>query len=233
LLFAAVGLLIVTSPAIALERTEHISQPGLEARNWSTGTSCVVSYWNNCTGWVWVWGPYADQDVAGTIFEPCCGNARLEQSRWYIWTGVNPGYGYTGSIEISTADENGCPDVQIAQQAYVPRSGWSTSVWGVDVSGPVVVTATFSVLSVFSDEVTLPSDHPAAGSTGPQSCGFCYPSTRPTRSHYYGNLVSGRSCPGIPLDDGVCNAEYLHEATFTCTVPVKSSSWGEIKKLYR
>jgi hypothetical protein len=50
----------------------------------------------------------------------------------------------------------------------------------------------------------------------------------------YGNATT-TLCPGEPLNDGVCDAEWLlWEAAFTCaTVSVEPQSWGSVKALYR
>ncbi|MBZ0267963.1 hypothetical protein K8I85_07395, partial [bacterium] len=79
----------------------------------------------------------------------------------------------------------------------------------------------------------FPTDHPAAGPTGPQACDLCYPSTRTIHTFRFGNADSPL-CPGSPLNDGVCDAEALYwSAQFSCAISVEPTSWGSLKNLYR
>jgi len=77
------------------------------------------------------------------------------------------------------------------------------------------------------------TDRPAAGPSGPQACGTCYPVNRTIRSFMYGPSLSP-ICPGSTFNDGVCDANLfwdidLLEGGFA----VEESSWGKIKTLYR
>ncbi|GJM43897.1 MAG: hypothetical protein DHS20C21_07390 [Gemmatimonadota bacterium] len=222
-------------PALALEKAELPMTDDRGWGGWDAGTTCSVSYYNDCTGWLWVWDGWEDRDVLGITYDPCCEGAVLEATSTYFWTGAHPGYGFTGTIEVSTADSDGCPMTLLAQTPFLPLSGATLHNWGVTVPGPVVVTITLgNTRGDPSYRPGIPSDHPAAGPTGPAACGFCYPTDRVTHSFYYGNNGTGRSCPGQPLFDGVCNAEWLMwSASFTCPVSIEGSSWGAIKNLYR
>ena len=100
--------------------------------------------------------------------------------------------------------------------------------------GPVVVTYTNGP---FPSNHGIATDHPAAGPTGPQACGLCFPSTRSTHTFLYGTPASPL-CPGEPLNDGVCDAELLGwSVTYACVHDgpdaVEQASWGAIKNLYR
>ncbi|GJM43898.1 MAG: hypothetical protein DHS20C21_07400 [Gemmatimonadota bacterium] len=230
------AILWTALPALALEKAELPMTDDRGWGGWDAGTTCSVSYYNDCTGWVWVWGGWADEDVLGMTYDPCCDGAALEATTTYVWTGAScPGYGYTGTIEVSSVDSNGCPTTILAQTSFFPTSGANVHIWDVPALGPIVLTMTVASTGYCGgNAVILPSDHPAAGPTGPAACGFCYPTDRVTHSFYYGNNGTGRSCPGQPLFDGVCNAEWLMwSASFTCPVSIEGSSWGTIKNLYR
>ncbi|GJM43896.1 MAG: hypothetical protein DHS20C21_07380 [Gemmatimonadota bacterium] len=229
------AILWTALPALALEKAELPMTDDRGWGGWDAGTTCSVSYYNNCTGWLWVWSGWFDGDVLGMTYDPCCAGAVLEATSTYVWTGTCPGYGFTGTIEVSSVDSNGCPTTVLAQTSFLAVSGPNLNTWSVPAPGPVALTITVAgPFLEYPSPMVLPSDHPAVGPTGPVACGFCYPSDRVTHSFYYGNNGSGRICPGSPLFDGVCNAEWLFwSALFTCPVGVEDSSWGAIKNLYR
>ncbi|GJM44451.1 MAG: hypothetical protein DHS20C21_12930 [Gemmatimonadota bacterium] len=233
--FVLVAMLVFATSGLALEKTNAQLTDGRGADGWNAGTTCSVSYFNTCTGWLWVWSGWAGGDVLGMCYDPCCTNgAQLDATGTYIWTGALPGYGFTGTIEVSTADANCCPDVQLAQQVFLPVSGLNVHAWGVPASGPVVLTMTLASATGAPSPVVVPSDHPAAGPTGPAAWGFCYPTPRTVHSFYYGNTNTGTICPGSALNDGVGTAEWLSwSAAFSCPVSVEESSWGSVKNLYR
>ena len=68
---------------------------------------------------------------------------------------------------------------------------------------------------------------------GAASCGRSSPpSTRTIHSFYYG-VPTSILCPGSTLNDGVCDSEFLWDATFCATTAVQPTSWGSVKALYR
>ncbi|HET9886612.1 MAG TPA: hypothetical protein VFR10_03800, partial [bacterium] len=81
------------------------------------------------------------------------------------------------------------------------------------------------------------TDHPAAGPTGPNGCGSCYPADRVGHSFLYQD--AGNSlCPASAFNDGVCDAELFWDTdtiglNLDGTVSVEGKSWGQIKNLYR
>jgi hypothetical protein len=225
-----------STPTSALEKTTARARdrdPG----DWAAGTTCSVSYYNTCTGWIWVWGGWEPLTRLGMVVEPCCGSSEvstLVATNLYAWNGnAPPGRGYTGIVEVSTADPNGCPGTPLASHALLPDSGDNVLLWGIPVSGPLVVQFE-SQSGLFPSPVEWATDHPAAGPTGPAACGLCYPSTRTIHSFHYGNATTVL-CPGSPLNDGVCDAEWLlWAASFTCaSVSTEATSWSAIKDMYR
>jgi hypothetical protein len=233
-LAAALGLLLVLCPpARPLEKTS-VPAPDRSGA-WNAGLTCTISYFNTCTGWIWAWGGWELEDWIGVAFESCCSSksAVLNTSSLFIYTAAPSGRGFTGVIAVHEADENLCPTgAPLASQFFLPLSGWNTYAWGIDVPSTFVVLARAGS-PLLPSPLSFATDHPAVGPTGPPACGTCYPTTRLTRSFYYGT-VDSPACPGAPLNDGVCNAELLWNAQLTCgTVSVDDQSWGSIKKLYR
>ena len=153
----------------------------------------------------------------------------------YCWNGYAYSYGYgeTGIIAVYQTSADGCPTSTLAEMPYLPADGDNVVTWGLPVTGPVALT--FGHPNGISDGpgYTWASDHPDAGPTGPPACGTCFPADRETHSFFYGIDVTS-PCPGSPLFDGVCNAEwYGWSAAFSSPVSVESSGWAGIKSMYR
>lgn len=235
-LFLAPLLLSVVGPAHALERVAvpmDREGPG----PWDAGASCAVTYANICTGWLWVWSGYELSDIVGVIFDPCCGNGRLVATQAYFWTGAPMGWGFTGTLTVSSV-ESGCPGTTYASRPLLPVSGAVVDTWSDIPAGPVVLSYTWPPVEGGGPNGgwqagKLPTDHPAAGPTGPPACGFCFASTRPIHTFYYGKPDTPL-CPGSPLNDGVCDAEALFwSGQFSCPVATAPTPWSALKNLYR
>ncbi len=227
-------ILVVSGPtAEALEKTAVPLDAGRDASNWAAGTStCSVTYANTCTGWLWLWSGWSATDTVGEVFEPCCSKAILIATNLYVWTGSPSGYGFTGTVSVSDADVNGCAAGLLGSAVLLPISGSNVNVWDVSAAKSVVLTYRLGDSGV-PDPFTIPTDHPAAGPTGPQSCGFCYPLDRTIHSFYYGNATTAL-CPGSTLNDDICDAEWLRwAAAFECPDAVVPESWSAVKSLYR
>jgi hypothetical protein len=231
--FVLAASLVVASTGLALEKTaarfNDDSQDG-----WAAGTqTCTVSYYNTCTGWIWIWSGWSANDTVGTAFEGCGTSCDLSQSQMYFWSGAPAGYGFTGTAAVYAADANSCPTgPAIASQALLPLSGWNVLNWGVSVPSNFVLTNAFGNTPI-TNPAAFPTEHPAAGPTGPAACGTCYPIDRTTHTFYYGTSASPL-CPGSSLADGSgCDAEWLHVAFLSCVVSVEDQSWGAVKNLYR
>jgi hypothetical protein len=112
-------------------------------------------------------------------------------------------------------------------------SGWNATVWnGLPIADRFAVNIVWSAPTGFTNSTGLASDHPFAGPTGPSACGACFPTTRVSRSRYYG--ASGAYCPsGTALSDGLCDVEFMLQVNLKCTVGADDDSWGAIKSLYR
>ena len=147
-----------------------------------------------------------------------------------MWTAAPSGWGFTGTIAVTSADVNCCPTAPLASQPFLPITGWNRYVWNVNVGSSFVIT--IGGLGE-NTPMAFTSDRPAAGPTGPAACGFCYPATRVNHSYYYGTINSPL-CPGMSLHDGTCAAQWLMDAQLACQpVSLEESSFGSIKGLYR
>lgn len=240
LLVAVTVALVTPSIGLGLERTSVVARDGGVDDLWRGGTTCTVSYWNTCTGWIWVWNGWSPQDVVGVTFQTCCGTQETSQLTSVaidVWTGSPTGYGFTGVLEAFDADDTLCPTgAALWSMSWLPTPdpGGGAVVIPVGVAIPDSnVTVTFTNGTGVGAPLGLVTDHPAAGPTGPQSCGVCYPSTRTIHSFYFGTPGTVL-CPGSTLNDGVCDSEFTWTAAFTCTpTSVDQSSWGTVKNLYR
>ena len=231
--FVLAASLVFATSGLALEKTAARMTDDGRAGDWNAGTTCSVAYYNTCTGWVWVWSGWSPGDVIGVCFDNCCLPSHgFVVSNWaFVWTAAPSGYGFTGTIAVSDADADCCPAGTLQATPFLPASGWNLYTWNAKISGSAfTVTVTHGPAS--GSPLSYATDHPAAGPTGPQSCGTCFPSTRPTNSFYYGTPAAPL-CPGSGLDDGVCTSEFLWDAQLSCVVSVEEASWGSIKNLYR
>jgi hypothetical protein len=204
-------------------------------QEWARAGTTTIRYYNNCTGWVWVWSGWSAGETMGTDFDlPPCDFFFLNTSWALTFSGLPAGYGFTGTIQARDA---GCGTV-LATQPYLPpvTSGWNATAWGgVLVPGPFSVNVIWGAPSGFTNSTGFASDHPLAGPTGPAACGTCFPTTRSVNSKYYG--VNGTYCPsGTTLSDGLCDIEFMMEVEikYPCEpTGVGGRSWGGIKSLYR
>ena len=231
-LLTAVLILSCSSASGALEK--HVGRAVDDDRAWQAGTSLSFAYYNLCTGWVWVWEGWEPNDVIGVTYSQTSPVLSLNGTWWFFGTGSPAGYGFTGTVEIRVADSDRCPvGGGLATQSFLPVSGWNAIDW---VGGVSVGSGQFSVTFQFgpgsANPATLWTDHPAAGPTGPPACWSCYPNPRDTRSFYFGTAASPL-CPGSPLNDGVCNAEFLQDVQAVFNDVVEPRSWSTVKHLYR
>ncbi|MGH2569681.1 MAG: hypothetical protein ACRDGR_00555 [bacterium] len=240
--FARVALstvvwLVLAAPGLALEKRAARLTDDDQWRSAGTSTSCLVDYFDVCTGWVWVWSGWRPEERIGVCFSSCCPaplSAAGDTSYVYFYSGAPAGYGFTGTVDVFAVDADCCPvGVPLSTQPLLPTSGWNSVVLG-HVSVPPEFAVTFTFGSAANLPIAVVTDHPAQGPTGPPACGTCYPPTRPTRSFWWGTATSP-FCPGSVLNDGFCNAEFLWEVGLHCEAPValESKTWGGIKGLYR
>jgi hypothetical protein len=220
------------APVTALEKTSaRITDDHPE--QWNASTSGTIRYYNNCTGWVWVWSGWSPGERLGVCFDTGAPVNTLVTTWALTFSGVPSGYGFTGTI--SAMDGCDCSASPLATQPYVPpvTSGWSATAWGgVVVPSPFLISVTWSASTGFTNGTGLASDHPFAGPTGPTACGTCFPSNRTVHSRYYG--VGGANCPsGVTLSDGLCDIEFMIDAEVRIPFGLQGESWGRVKTLYR
>jgi hypothetical protein len=231
-IFACIlGSILFASNSWSLEKR---AVPALDrADAWNSGATCHLSYYNICTGWIWVWSSILHRERFGVVFAPGASH-QLLQSSIYVVESSPPGYNYTGTIAVHHVDANDCPSgPAIASQPFLPTSVFHLTDWG---GLPVPAEFALVVTKLESEGPPNPArfatDHPAAGPTGPQACGACYPATRVNRSFLWGDTVDP-VCPGSTFDDGVCDAQLYWDVSLTCLVSTETSSWGKIKELYK
>jgi len=230
--FVLAAMLVFATSGLALEKTA-VRADRTNADGWDAGASCSVTYANICTGWLWVWSGWSPGDTFGVGFEPCCANGALVGATAYFWTGSPSGYGFTGTLTLSEGDANLCPTATVLNSVIILPPGGPESLAGAGAAGANAVLA-YTVGAGVGNPISMPTDHPAAGPTGPQACGSCFPSTRPIHTFYYGTPATPL-CPGSSFNDGICDAEGLFwSAAFTgCTISVEENTWGAVKNLYR
>lgn len=235
--FVLAAMLVFATSAFALEKSA-MRATDIDG-DWNAGTTCSVAYWNTCTGWVWTWSGWSPADVIGVCFDACCAG-QLTSVTIFTVTSAPPGYNFTGTLEVKAADANCCPTgPALASEQYLPGLGQAGPVViaDYDFTTDPAVPGQFVVTWTMGSGAGLPSrfvtDHPAAGPTGPVSCGTCFPTTRANNSYYYGTS-STPLCPGSALNDGVCDAQWYWTANLIgCTISVEEESWGGIKALYK
>jgi hypothetical protein len=234
----AAACVLLSAPASAFEK--HSVRVGDSlADAWTGGATCRINYYNICTEWIWCWQGFGDDYRIGVVAESCCGPgepAVLCQTTHFLCEIAPIGYEFVGSIAVHAVDANDCPvEPPIQSQPYLPGYGsfpFSVVNWGcVPVPSRFAIVMTLSEYG-FPNPAQFGTDHPAAGPTGPQACGVCYPANRPNHSFRYGTKASP-ICPGLPFNDGVCDAQLYWDIDLACTVSVEESSWGKIKGLYR
>lgn len=229
-LWCLLPLLVVTSPTPALEKTvAPLDDERSDA--WNAGLTCVITYYNYCTGWIWNWSFFSPSDRFGVCYESCESYpCALVESWQYVSTGAPSGYGFTGTIAVSAVDANCCPvGAPLQTQVFLPVAGWNGNSWWVLVPARFAIHVTLGPAP--DSPLVVSTDHPAPGPTGPPACGTCYPATRVNHSYYWD---PDAICPGSPFFDGLCDAQLLWDCGMICKwVGAEPRSWGSIKSLYR
>ncbi|MGQ0720611.1 MAG: hypothetical protein ACT4PE_03430 [Candidatus Eiseniibacteriota bacterium] len=221
------ALLGASSPALALEKHSRAMDDTRESE-WATSCSVTIRYYNNCTGWLWVWNQWQPGEEIGV-----CGKAPFQWSglaaTWTLTFTPQPsGYGFTGTISV----ESGCcSGPTLASQPWLPISGFTPHAWNANVPQNFLVRITWAAPPGYTNGSAIATDHPTAGPTGPQACGTCYPANRIVRSRLFG--VGGVYCPGTMLNDYVCDVEFVMDFGMKLCVGTDPVSWGEVKNLYR
>ncbi|MEZ5066458.1 MAG: hypothetical protein R3B81_17150 [bacterium] len=220
---------VVSPPSAAMERSGALAP---DRHDWAAGATCSISYYNICTGWIWVWQPSND-DRFGVVFDRCAEHCEVSTSWVLFTTGAPSGRGYTGTTELFAVDDVGCPvGTPLASQSFLPGSGWNMLTWGVDVPDRFLFSVTIAPFHGLPTPVRFSTDRPSGGPTGPVACGNCFPADRVTRSFLYGD-VDSPLCPGERFSDPVCDAELLMDVQLSCTDATRDDTWGRVKDLFR
>ena len=215
--------------AVTLEKT--LSRLDDEDDWSSSGTgSFTLQYWNSCVGWSWVWSEWGLYERLGVAFD-AGESAYLESVEMSISRGAPPGYGFTGFLQVYLTTANEC--LFGGAMFTVPtllQEGVVNYPLGVMV--PARFAVTYTMTGPSWNPIRFRTDFSAAGPTGPAACGTCFPTTRITHSYSYGTAANPL-CPGIRLNDNVCDCELLWTAHLNRPVSVEEGNWGAIKSLYR
>jgi hypothetical protein len=221
---------LIAHPSLALEK---VSRRAMDADHWSASTTGTIRYYNNCTGWVWVWSGWSSGETTGVRYDARFSFCLLNVSWALTFSGAPAGYGFTGTIAVRGGHT--CAAPVLLSQPYLPpvTSSWNATVWGgLPVPEQFLLDITWAAPAGFSNGTGLASDHPFAGPTGPAACGLCFPSDRVSQSRYFG--AGGAYCPsGTTLSDGLCDVEFMIDVNPKCVDIVVDDSWGRVKSLYR
>jgi len=233
--FVLSAMLAVAGASFALEKTRVLDNSA-DDNGWAAGSTCSIVYWNRCTLWGFSWSGFGEKAVIGVCADNCCTPEQgvVTETRHWFFTNAPAGYGFTGTVALSTVDANCCPNGTLASQPFLPAGFPGIVAWAQ------VVPAKFAVVMTLEDgtgglanPAGVATDHPSAGPTGPQACGFCYPLNRVNHSFGWGTTTTP-ACPGSTFNDGVCDAQLRWSIFMAChPVSVEASSWGAVKNLYR
>jgi len=225
----------------ALEKNARLIDVDREENAWNLGCTFRMSYYNICTGWVWAWSGWEPGNQFGMSLGPlyeACDNHFFYYSYVFALDLAPPGYGYTGTLALYNSNSSACTVGEplsvrpfLADEFVVPVE-WLGSAHPYQYAAIVM-----TVGPTPGNPMSLLTDRPAAGPTGPNACGTCYPANRVGHSFFYEGL-GGTLCPSSPFNDGVCDAELLWDTyaigfSLDSTVNVEGASWGKIKALYR
>jgi len=239
LLAVAVFLALLPDAAPALEKAARpapdLDRPGSD--EWARGCSSSIIYYNFCTGWLWAWAGWEPGETIGVVYRTReCSDVLSLSSSWHCaMAATPPGYGYTGTVEV-TATVAGCPVGPRVSQPMLPTAGWSQLAWGVWVLGDFVVLWTNADVS--GNPTIWATDHPSAGPTGPPACGHCYPESRSTHSFRFGT-PGAPLCPGLPFEAGsACAPELLWDVQGSFVerdtpLGLEANTWSRVKAMYR
>jgi hypothetical protein len=237
---AFVLVLLVATTGLALEKTAMRATDLEQPNQWNAQTTCTVRYYNTCTGWVWIFTGWSPNDVVGTCYNTCCQPGQstvLQSTTVYQHEAYQApaGYNFTGVIEVRPGCDFCVPALASLPLDWQPlgTGGWMTKVFDWNIPVPDQFLVTMQVGPGPGNPAGIVTDHPAAGPTGPQACGYCYPNPRTCTSFYFGPSTSPL-CPGTSLTDGICCVEWYWYSTLLCEgVAVESDSWTNIKALYK
>jgi len=195
---------------------------------------CELSYWNNCSGWIWHWYGASRHDEAGTVFDlpvDCgispgdpCENTGI----WWYWANTEPGHGYLVGYRMYEVDENNCkvgPPV-----AEIPIADHSTGWNYIDGLGPVPPSGRVAIVAhwlagyfpVALVDNNVANQHAGCGSIPTESKSFIFRHS----GEGYG--------PPEPLEDELGYVNLIMRAEFDCQpTGVEATSWTGVKSLFR
>jgi hypothetical protein len=228
--------LLVSSLAPAAGALEWaLDRAPITASDWNADIACPIQYWNGCVGWTWTWTGWSPGDRIGVHYSDCSGAFLTGVDIFTRFTNgvpVLPGYGFTATLETYLADAQSCPTgPPIASVAFLPDGTTQTISFPLPRDYYSGFVALVTMGPGGSGTARYGSDFDAQGPTGPQGCGTCFPTSRVSRSYYYGTAASPL-CPGSKLSV-ICEVEWRWTARMFYSISVEETSWGQIKSLYQ
>ncbi len=196
---------------------------------------CSITYYNLCSGWLWIFSGWVPGDMAGVVFDlpGDCGKLPEEECSnthfWWYWRYTFPARGYSLSYDLYEVDAQMCLTTSVGSIAYQdPVERWNY------YDGLGTVSSDNVALVAKWNGGTLPymlTEHNTYNTAAPVACPGFVPDVG--RSYIWGN-VNSVYCPPyhIAHDNYV---DVLMDAGFDCeeVIGTEEASWGGIKSLFR
>ncbi|NNE43619.1 MAG: hypothetical protein HKN12_05385, partial [Gemmatimonadetes bacterium] len=163
--FVLAAMVVFATSALALEKT---SMKMTEDRgdDWGATNTVSIAYYNNCTGWGWVWSGWSPGESFGVCYDAGSAGCTLNTTWALTFSPAPSGYGFTGTIQVEDACD--CSGSVLASQPYLGGpSGWNATAWGVAVPSTFSVNVVMAAPTGLTNPDAFASDHPFAGPTGP------------------------------------------------------------------
>ena len=197
---------------------------------------CSISYYNLCSGWLWIFSGWAYGDMAGVVFDlpGDCGKLPGESCTnthfWWYWRYTLPTRGYAVSYDLYEVDTEMCLTTSVGSIAYhAPIERWNYyDGLGTVTGDKAAIVATW----IGGTLPYLPTEHNTENAAAPIACPGFVPDIG--RSYRWGNEYTSVYCPPyhIAHDNYV---DIIMDAGFDCETPTSTeeTSWGGIKDLFR
>ncbi len=218
---AAVAVATSVVPVLSLPKPVPValegSGPGA-LDGWNSSSTCSVYYYDPCSSFNWYWSPQHVGDTFGVVFDSCGPEEQLSG----VWTfdrhTVPAGWGYTGVISVHAVDENDAPaGPTLASAPFLADGGWNYFPLSTRVPPRFVVTARYD--GGINRGPYITTDRPV-----------CIDHPEP-HSFYFGT-------PDAPLSPGepfwaAGYTELFYRAEMNRPTALETSTWGNVKSLYR
>ena len=200
----------------------------------TNGTAANYRWYNLCSGYIWVYGEWENDEGVGVLFggpeQPAvtAGNVIKRVITYYRNTVPE----YCCRVEVSLERDNeadGCPDGVLAAVTQCPQFRWNCAEFGLAIPAttPYIIVGQTRrrapICRSGAPGFTFVTDGPFSAECDPNS---------PTRSFYYG--INNEACiPWVGPDGDPDN--FLTWLIIDGEIPNATAgrSWGSIKGLFR